>query len=378
MKNNQPYVYLVDDSPLNLKALKSKLRSRLGLKVRTFESAEECLRIMEIRPPDLVISDYFLDPLFSKKMNGDDLLSRIKISYPDLPVIMYSSSNNVNLIVDLIKMGAVDFISRNQKFETHLMEVVKNNIDNLNVSHDKKLIKKGIILSLIFLVAGSLSIYLISPGSLNYLLAGLCMLVIVFFTMGFFKIIAAKTSRWFRYIGGLFTFTLKREYSIFIVDDSEVYRIMILKALDSERSYINPVKFNIKVFSSGEECLRSMNQKPNILILDYLLEGVNNSGARMNGLELLKKVKEISPYTEVVMISCQKDLDVIAKLIREGANDYIVKNELWRQKIRQTAHDLIVKNVNRSLKAKGVLMAFIGAITLLFIIMMYYLFYNNS
>jgi response regulator of citrate/malate metabolism len=67
----------------------------------------------------------------------------------------------------------------------------------------------------------------------------------------------------------------------------------------------------------------------------------------MNGLKMLGEVKKISPETKVIMISSQKDANVVSELIREGAQDYIVKDPLWQNKIRKSAHRLLKLKKNR-------------------------------
>ena len=62
----------------------------------------------------------------------------------------------------------------------------------------------------------------------------------------------------------------------------------------------------------------SKGEKPGILILDVMLPG-------MNGLEVLKKVKEDFPTTEVIMISGYGDMDMVIEAMRKGASDFIRK-----------------------------------------------------
>lgn len=54
--------------------------------------------------------------------------------------------------------------------------------------------------------------------------------------------------------------------------------------------------------------------------LDYSLPDAN-------GDELLSKIKEISPDTNVVIISGQEDVKVALNLLKKGAYDYIVKDD---------------------------------------------------
>lgn len=59
-------------------------------------------------------------------------------------------------------------------------------------------------------------------------------------------------------------------------------------------------------------------EKPGILILDVMLPG-------MNGLEILKRVKEDHTGTEVIMISGYGDMDMVIEAMRKGASDFIRK-----------------------------------------------------
>jgi DNA-binding NtrC family response regulator len=110
MKSKLPYIYIVDDNVLTLKILRKNLMKGVGCKVRTFIKASECLRITGLREPSLIISDYYLTKETEPSFNGDRLLSELKEKHPSVPVIMYSSSNDTKLIVDVISHGAKNFI----------------------------------------------------------------------------------------------------------------------------------------------------------------------------------------------------------------------------------------------------------------------------
>jgi DNA-binding NtrC family response regulator len=59
-------------------------------------------------------------------------------------------------------------------------------------------------------------------------------------------------------------------------------------------------------------------EQPGILILDVMLPG-------MNGLDILHRVKEEYPHTEVIMISGYGDMDMVIQAMRQGASDFIRK-----------------------------------------------------
>ncbi len=106
---------------------------------------------------------------------------------------------------------------------------------------------------------------------------------------------------------------------IFIVDDDPVLAEMLKDHLTKMTSY------EVKVFSTGEEILKSMNELPGIVFLDYNLDSVKRDA--MDGLEVLQEIKKVSPETDVVMLSGQDKIEVAVKTMQFGAFDYIVKNE---------------------------------------------------
>lgn len=107
---------------------------------------------------------------------------------------------------------------------------------------------------------------------------------------------------------------------IFVVEDNEFYNDLIV-------THLNKQKFtNVKSFFTGEECLKDLAQKPDIIIQDYNLPG-------MNGIEVLKRVKKIHHDTEFIFLSAQESLDVATDTIRYGAYDYVVKDGVVFDKV---------------------------------------------
>ena len=85
-------------------------------------------------------------------------------------------------------------------------------------------------------------------------------------------------------------------------------------------------KYEIHDFPTGEECLAAAKVRiPQIVFLDYNL----NSQVRdaMDGIDVLKELKNIYPEMEVVMISGQDRIEVAVNTMKYGAFDYIVKGE---------------------------------------------------
>ncbi len=102
------------------------------------------------------------------------------------------------------------------------------------------------------------------------------------------------------------------QYTIFIVEDNEMYSFMLDYKLKSN------FKYNLITFSSGEECLKNLYLKPDAIILDYNLPGIN-------GFDVVQEMKKLSPSTKIIILSEQKNKKVILKLLNEKIYDYLEK-----------------------------------------------------
>src|ERR1043165_2071417 len=106
---------------------------------------------------------------------------------------------------------------------------------------------------------------------------------------------------------------------LFLVDDDAVF----LKALEIE--FLHHTDFTVETFATGELCLENLSHKPDVIILDYHLNGIDKNA--MNGIETLDKIKTINPDIPVVMLSSQDKIDVAINCMHHRAFDYVVKSE---------------------------------------------------
>ena len=78
---------------------------------------------------------------------------------------------------------------------------------------------------------------------------------------------------------------------------------------------------NYQVFNalSGKEAIEIVKkEKPRIILLDINMRG-------MDGIETLKKIREIDKDVAIIMVTGVKDEDVVKKAKELGADDYITK-----------------------------------------------------
>jgi len=106
---------------------------------------------------------------------------------------------------------------------------------------------------------------------------------------------------------------------LFLVDDDAVF----LKSLEIE--FLQHADFAIETYATGELCMKNLSHAPDVIILDYQLDGVDKNA--MNGLETLDKIKAFNPDIPIVMLSSQDKIDVAINCMHHRAFDYVVKSE---------------------------------------------------
>jgi DNA-binding NtrC family response regulator len=111
----------------------------------------------------------------------------------------------------------------------------------------------------------------------------------------------------------------KNKIKLFLVDDDPMY----LKLLEIE--FLQYPDFKLETFTTGEICIKNLSHNPDIIILDYHLNGVDKHA--MNGIQTLDKIKAENHGIPVVMLSSQDRIDVAINCMHHKAFDYIVKSE---------------------------------------------------
>ncbi|MFZ4457007.1 MAG: response regulator [Bacteroidales bacterium] len=106
---------------------------------------------------------------------------------------------------------------------------------------------------------------------------------------------------------------------LFLVDDDAVY----LKSLEID--FLDHADFEVETYATGELCINNLSHCPDVIILDYRLDGIDKTA--MNGIETLDKIKAFNPDIPVVMLSSQDKIEVAIDCMHHRAFDYVVKSE---------------------------------------------------
>jgi two-component system, NtrC family, response regulator AtoC len=107
---------------------------------------------------------------------------------------------------------------------------------------------------------------------------------------------------------------------IFILEDDTWYGSMLQHYLS-----LNP-DFEVKRFENSKDFFGRLYEQPDVVTLDYSMPD-------MDGSEVLKRIKEVHPGIQVIIISGQEDVRTAINLLKNGAFDYIVKDDDTKDRI---------------------------------------------
>ncbi len=119
----------------------------------------------------------------------------------------------------------------------------------------------------------------------------------------------------------------ENKIKLFLVDDDAVF----LKSLAIE--FLNHSDFDIETFPTGERCIENLAKNPDVIILDYHLDGIEKNA--MNGMQTLDKIKAFNPDIPVIILSSQDKIEVAINCMHHKASDYVVKSETAFTRLKQ-------------------------------------------
>lgn len=111
----------------------------------------------------------------------------------------------------------------------------------------------------------------------------------------------------------------KNKIKLFLIDDDAVF----LKSLEIQ--FLEHADFEIETYATGELCVQNLDKKPDVIVLDYHLDGVVKTA--INGLQTLDKIKETNGGIPVIMLSSQDRIEIAVTCMHHKAFDYVVKSE---------------------------------------------------
>src|SRR5215213_1761070 len=98
---------LIIDDDRDMCLLLKRFLTRHGYEVTEAYSGKKALELLETVEPSLIMCDFRLED-----MEGNVLLGKIKERYPHMPVIIITGYSDIKIAVEVMKMGAYDYITK--------------------------------------------------------------------------------------------------------------------------------------------------------------------------------------------------------------------------------------------------------------------------
>src|SRR6476646_498933 len=115
---------LIIDDDLDMCLLLKRFLSRHGFEVLESYNGKKSLELLESTEPSLVMCDFRLED-----MEGNVLLGKIKERYPHLPVIIITGYSDIKIAVEVMKMGAYDYITK-PLFPDEILVTIKKALED--------------------------------------------------------------------------------------------------------------------------------------------------------------------------------------------------------------------------------------------------------
>jgi DNA-binding NarL/FixJ family response regulator len=120
---NKIKLYLVDDDALFLKNLEIEFMEHADFDIQTYATGELCIENLS-KNPDAIILDYQLDGIDKTAMNGIDTLDKIKAFNPDIPVVMLSSQDKIDVAIRCMHHKAFDYVVKSETAFMRLQKII--------------------------------------------------------------------------------------------------------------------------------------------------------------------------------------------------------------------------------------------------------------
>lgn len=118
------------------------------------------------------------------------------------------------------------------------------------------------------------------------------------------------------------------KHKVFLIEDNPTEGFLLRLALSNVKN------LEMTHFKTGAELMAKISEQPSIAIVDLNLPDIN-------GLDLIKKMKTETPDTKVIVVSAQRDVDVIATVQAEGTPYYLVKSDSVLKNLKSIVEDFL-------------------------------------
>ena len=116
-------LFLVDDDAVFLKSLEIEFHANADFLIEPYATGELCVENLS-HNPDVIILDYHLDGLVKDAMNGIQTLDKIIKFNPDIPVVMLSSQDKIDVAINCMHHRAFDYVVKSETAFVRLQKII--------------------------------------------------------------------------------------------------------------------------------------------------------------------------------------------------------------------------------------------------------------
>lgn len=120
-------IFVVEDDPAYTKFLQYVLSLNPDFEVSAFKTGKDCLDNL-YQEPSIVTLDYTLPD-----MPGEKVLSEIKSYNSEIQVVIISAQEKIGTAVELLKLGAYDYITKDEDTKNRLLNTINNARQNISL-----------------------------------------------------------------------------------------------------------------------------------------------------------------------------------------------------------------------------------------------------
>lgn len=118
-ETKNPLIFLIEDSIVYKDLIAGYLKAKKFSNLKVFKNGDECFKHIH-ENPDIIILDYS-----SEGINGLEFMLKIEREHSGTDFIFLSAQNRVEIAVKIMKLGAADYIIKNDQAPKNLVESIE-------------------------------------------------------------------------------------------------------------------------------------------------------------------------------------------------------------------------------------------------------------
>jgi DNA-binding NtrC family response regulator len=127
----RPNIFVIEDNPFVQDLIEFRLKKKLKCIISKFSNSEDAFERMKVSKPDLIVLDHQLDKYDKGAKDGLKFLQELKSSGAKIPTIVLSGQTDKMVAVELIRKGAIDYVSKDS--DEFLKKIEKSVVKAINL-----------------------------------------------------------------------------------------------------------------------------------------------------------------------------------------------------------------------------------------------------